>query len=97
MPGATCTIILAIIVFIFALYKFNVLVERTEYDVIVESFEYNFDRDNQFGLDDGFVIAAAITAYDSNEQPIEDERIGTVEFYLKRWVGTKFFEFSKLK
>ena len=97
MPGATCTILLAIIVLIFALVKLNVLVERTEYDVIVENFEYNFDRNNKFGLDDGFVIAAAITAYDSSEEPIEDERIGTIQFYLKRWVGTKFFRFSKLE
>ena len=97
MPGAVCTLILAFIVFLFALYKLNVLIERSEYDVVVESFEYNFDQNNQFGLDDGFAIAAAITAYDSNENPIEDERIGTIQFYLKRWEGTKVFDFPPLK
>ena len=97
MPGAVCTVILAFIVLIFAIVKLNVLIERTEYDVIIESFEYNFDQNNQFGLDDGFAIAAAITAYDSNESSIEDDRIGTIQFYLKHWTGTQIFGFSRLK
>ena len=96
MPGAVCTIILLCTIFVFAGYKFNVLVEKTEYDVVVETYQYNFDWTHQFGLDDGFAIAAAIIAYDNSEEPVEDPRIGTIEFYLKYWKGMDEFSFTKL-
>ena len=89
MPGAICTILLFFVVFIFAGYKFNVLVQKTEYDVIKESFEYHFDQTHKFGNDDGFAVAATITEFDSGDKSIENERIGTIKFYLKHWVGAE--------
>ena len=31
------------------------------------------------------MIGASITAYDGNTASIEDEEIGTLKFYLKKW------------
>ena len=33
----------------------------------------------------GFKVAAAVTNYDGDPNPIEDPEIGTMEFYLKYW------------
>ena len=39
--------------------------------------------DYKFGADDGFFVAAALTAYDSNEEITEEERYGelVIEHY----------------
>ena len=34
---------------------------------------------------DGFYVAAAITGYDGDPNPIEDPTIGTLKMYLKTW------------
>ena len=31
------------------------------------------------------MIAAAVTSFDGNEESIEDEEIGTINFFLKSW------------
>ena len=42
MPGAICTILLMIISFVFAGYKMNVLAQKSQYDVVRETYEYHF-------------------------------------------------------
>lgn len=53
-----------------------------------------FDSSHKFKpVESGFKIAATVSAFDTNPDPIEDERIGTIKFYIKSWsnaIGTDF-------
>ena len=44
-----------------------------------------FGPDEQFTSEHGLMIAFAITAYDSNREPIEDPSYGTIKAYYKTW------------
>ena len=43
VPGSICTIFMFMMLLIFAGYKTNVLIERREYSVLQEVFEYHYD------------------------------------------------------
>ena len=40
------------------------------------------------GLPDGFLLAAGVTDYSSNEESIEDPEIGTIKLIKKTWDST---------
>ena len=44
MPGAISTILLIIIMLIYAGYRVNVLLQRTEYDVVREEYEFHYSK-----------------------------------------------------
>ena len=99
VPGAICTIAMTVVILVFASYKAKDLVAMSEYKVNSEVYDHYFGADDKFGEDIGFAVAAAVTAFDGNLEPIEDERIGTVKFYLKKWSdasGTDF-HFEELR
>ena len=62
----------------FATYRFSIVISQSQYQKRQEIFEYYFDGDDKLGKKDGFAVAAAITRYDDDPEPIEDESIGTV-------------------
>ena len=97
MPGAIFTIILITIMLIYTGYRVNVLAQKTEYHVEREEYEFHYSKGNQFGQDDGFAVAASITSFGSQAEVVEDERYGTIEFYLKHWDGADIFDWRKLK
>ena len=41
--------------------------------------------DETFTSADGLMIAFGITAFDDNEEPIEDESYGRIKAYYKTW------------
>ena len=43
---------------------------------------------DSFGSENGFHLAAGVTDYSSNEEPIEDPEIGTIKFIKKTWDST---------
>ena len=86
MPGSICTIIMFIILLSFAGYKTNFLIQRRDYNIMQEVFEYYYDSSFQFGTSDGFAVAATVASFDKNHDLIENERIGTVKFYMKEWM-----------
>ena len=47
--------------------------------------EFYYDHTFKFGLDDGFKVAAAITAFDGDFSVTEDPTVGEIKFYLKQW------------
>lgn len=53
--------------------------------------------DDKIGTNDGFAMAAAVTSYDGNLESIEDERYGTVKFFLKTWESSYEINFRELK
>ena len=57
---------------------------------LMEDFKINMiEKENSYGSDftftqeEGFNVAVAVTAYDSNPESIEDPSIGQLKFYLK--------------
>ena len=99
MPGAICSIFALFLVIVYAAYKVIVLVERSEYDILQELYEFKYDHTFHFGLDDGFRVAAGITGFDGNYTITEDPTIGEIKFYLKEWVedATQGLWFTELK
>ena len=101
MPGAIISIILWVLIIIYSLVNFITLVERSEYQLIQELYEFKFDQTFQFGEDDGFAVAAAITNFDGSELDIEDATYGVLKFVRKSWGtelnGTTFEELDTRK
>ena len=49
--------------------------------------EAYYDTDHEFTEDDDLMIAFGITAYDSNQEPIEEAQYGLLKAYFKTWGG----------
>ena len=99
LPGAICSIICIVVMLVYAGYKLSTLVERSEYSLIQELYEFQYDDTFKFGQDDGFAIAASITDFDSSRtEAIEDPTVGTIQFYMKYWsVEQSTLGFKKIK
>lgn len=84
--GASLTIFLSILVFVYATTQFIVFWERTNYTILEANTE-NVLTDDQFAMTkrDGFVIAAAFVG-GSDLTP--DPEIGELKFILKQWGST---------
>ena len=60
--------------------------------------ENEYETNTTFGYADGFMVAAAVTAFDGSSVDIQDPEVGEVKFYLKSWdvddvnYGLKFTE-----
>lgn len=78
---------MVLLLFVFAAYKFAVLVEMRDYTLKREVKEhFLYGRNNTFGTQDGFSVAANVFSLEGGAlQVIEDERIGTLKFYNKTW------------
>ena len=80
-----CSLICVVVMLIYAGYKLATLIQRSEYNIIQQLYEFKFNKNDKFGEDDGFAIAGAITDFDGSPDSIEDPTIGTTEFYVKYW------------
>ena len=47
--------------------------------------ENQYENNATFGYSDGFMVAAAVTAFDGSSVNIQDPEVGEVKFYLKSW------------
>ena len=81
--GANLSILTILSVLIYAVFKFNSLVNRNDYKVQVYSQENFFEAKDEFTYETGFTLAAGITSYDGNPDDITDPSIGEVKFYMK--------------
>ena len=45
----------------------------------------HFDSSYEFTSDEGMMLAFGLTAYDDNQEPIEDAQYGTLQAYYKSW------------
>ena len=57
----------------------------SDYQLKEAEEENYFTREQTFGTNEGFQVAAAVTGYDGNSTSIEDPTIGTIEFYIKEF------------
>ena len=93
--GALCSVIFIMISLIFLYSKIMVLVNVSRITVISNYQVGALTYDDQYRGEDGFFVAAALTAYDSETEPIDDPRYGdlTMEYYgwgYEGELGSKF-------
>lgn len=71
---------------IFSAWKLLALVTSSDYKVQVHEQKQFYEDSAKLTLEnDGFLMAAAITAFDENPYDITDLEIGELKFIRKRW------------
>ena len=64
------------------------LMEYSDYKLIKFELENFYDMRDSFGTSDGFMLAAGVSDYSSNTEPVEYPEIGTIKLYKKTWDAT---------
>ena len=64
VPGAICTLILLLTLAVYAGYKINTLVQKSQYRILSEEYEFHYTATDKFTTESGFAIAAAIASFD---------------------------------
>ena len=84
--GSVCTCILVAFVAWYTYLKIEVLIHRKDVDVLSAINEYHYEEDHKFDyVSNGFNIAAAFTAYDTDTDWILDPRYGELTFKSYHW------------
>lgn len=65
MTGAFCSLVLTIILIVYAYLKIDVLIEKKDVDIMRTVNDYHFADDEVFGYEEGFNVAVALTAWDN--------------------------------
>ena len=81
--GTILTIIFVILIATFAYSKIMVLVDMGDVTVVGSTADDYFTDDDHFDSENGFFVAAALTYYDSDTEPVQDLRYGelTIEWF----------------
>mmetsp|Transcript_9947 Transcript_9947/g.12400 ORF Transcript_9947/g.12400 Transcript_9947/m.12400 type:complete len:147 (+) Transcript_9947:175-615(+) len=98
--GSICSVFLLTITCLYAYIKFDVLINRKDVDVLTANRDMFYSDDFIFGYEQGFNVAAAFTAYDSETEWILDKKYGEIFFNGFAWGprpdGTYFTERRRL-
>ena len=92
--GCFLTVILLVTIVFYASMQSIKPINFDETDIMVSSREAYFDSDYVYS--EGLTFSFALTAYDGNDEPIEDPSIGVLRPYYRTWglkediVGTSF-------
>ena len=81
--GAMLSIMTILLLSSYALWKLANLINRKDYTVRMYDQENFYDIKESFGPEDGFMLAAGLTAYDGNQEDITDLSIGRLRFIKK--------------
>ena len=81
--GAFCSLIFISISLIFLLSKIMVLANVSQISLVTNYVVGALNYTEKFTKEDGFLVAAALTKYDSDPEPLYDPRHGdlTIEYY----------------
>ena len=86
MSGGCIFICMTVLFILYASVLFQVLVERTDYNILERRYENELLETNfSFGRENGFAVAAAFAELPVQPEPIEDPEIGYLEFALRSW------------
>ena len=83
--GSIMSFILILVVMIYAYLKADVLVNKKDIDILSTINEKYFDPDYELNFSNGFNIAAAFTAFDSETEDILDPTYGELVFMHYFW------------
>lgn len=74
--GSCLTIFCALATLMFIYTKVVTLSEKSEVDIMSALVDGAIDYSKKFTAEDGFFIAASLTVYDNNPEPIEEAKYG---------------------
>ena len=74
--GACLTVFAILVTSVFAYYKLLTLSEYLDVDVMYANVESGIHHTEKFNSDNGFFVAAALTAYDLDNTVTEDPKYG---------------------
>ena len=83
--GSIFSIILFIIVGLYAFQKMNIMINRTDNYVMTSTQDSYFDLDFKFGFEQGLNIAIAFTAFDYEKENILTPDIGRIVYREYTW------------
>ena len=83
--GAFLTFLAIAVTSVFAFYKLLTLKEFLDVDVMYANVESGIDHTQKFNSDDGFFIAAALTAYDRDTTVTEEHKYGELQIRQGGW------------
>ena len=81
--GVILSIVTILLLSSYAAWKIINLIKLIDYTVRVYDRENFFDIKEEFGPEDGFMLAAGLTAYDKSPDDITDLSIGRLKFIKK--------------
>ena len=98
VPGVIISILGLILILCYGVFKYSIYSNGSDYSIVTEVVEHHFSDDYEFSAREGFRVAAAIVAGDTEDQSTEDPSIGSVKFFIKRWKNDlSSLEFIELK
>ena len=79
--GSVLSIITFTLILGYGSYKITNLIDYDDFKLLKFEKENFYDMKEPFTSKEGLMIAAAISGYDSERNPIEDPEVGTIKFY----------------
>lgn len=73
------------VIAIYGIMQYMRLIKHQEPDIMVSVMDSHFESDHTFKDTDGLMLAFAITAFDENQESIEDPQYGRLKAYYKTW------------
>ena len=87
--GGICSLILLIVVIMYAYLKGDVLINKKDVDILSTVNDMFIEPTERFTNEQGFAFAVAFTGYDSVQEPILTPDIGTLVFNHYSWGPTE--------
>ena len=97
--GALCSLTLVSISLIFLISKVMILIYSSQIVLFSNYVTDALTFEDRFSAEDGFFVAAALTKYDSDPEPLDDPRYGelTIEHYSWGFEGFTVLGQKKLQ
>ena len=83
--GFCFTVFLTLGMIFFTLLKLNVLIYKTEIDILATKLDYYYDESFVFDQSMGLYVAVAFTGYNNNREYEIDKSIGEVVYTAYEW------------
>ena len=85
--GAFCSFILSIFLTMFIVAKLQTLILKSDVDILQNDDDNAIGQTERFSEEDGFFVAAGITAYDKDPNIIEKEEYGEIIIEQYGWAN----------
>jgi len=85
LMGSLCSIILMALTILYSIQKADVLISKKDVDILSTINDDTYTSDDVFAYKNGFNIAVAFTAFDSESEWILDPTYGSLEFNHFSW------------
>ena len=83
--GMCITFLAIFVIMFFAAIKLKQLIVHDGPQIMVSTSDGYFDTEHEFTSNDGFMVAFALSAFDSVQEPIDDASYGQLKAYYKKW------------